>query len=588
MATNKPPSNRQTRKLEHNKGFRVQIGEGPPSKLEGNDGEFTLRTTNSGLKLFCKFKSHWYIIGEQSLRTPAGSDTDSHANSSQGTTTINSRTGELLMGGVINMSGSRSRQGLIGYGGSKSSTYSSPINGSGKFGQGLVFQSPTDSAYFAGIHVHLEPDKRLYFNGATGNSFLSYTEDGSEELLQCFVGGDNVLSVMESNLGNQIIAGDNTDIRLEGVQDSATGNGKISFVTQRGTTPAAAQDGDDLMEITWNGYNDAGTPEPIMYGKISSEITDASDGQETADLTIWSKGDIHIQPRGGQLIIDDDGVDDPDLHLRCTNTFQFGPTLFIELENDNANDNDRIGMLIFQGQNDSNANVNYGSMSGYSLDVTAATLLGQLKFNVLAHSGVDALVIEGVSNLRADVDIAYGNSSVTTVKGGLVIDNATTTATSAQTKAQVDARRFVVHESSNAARMSTVNTWYVGNQSFGTSIVAGDWSTDKFTYSLYNSNSAVKLKSWTWVGEHDVSKDVEYELWDVTIPSNGTAAPSTVAKVGSTQSASVTANSIYTMAQTDLDYTVAASHSLYLLVRYTSGSGNFYNKGSVTLEFELI
>ena len=77
----------------------------------------------------------------------------------------------------------------------------------------------------------------------------------------------------------------------------------------------------------------------------------------------------------------------------------------------------------------------------------------------------------------------------------------------------------------------------------------------------------------------------EFELYDVTIPVNGTAAISTIAKVGATQSVTAIANRIYTIGQDSLDYTLAAGHQLYLAIRYTSGSGTKYTYGTITMEF---
>ena len=134
-------------------------------------------------------------------------------------------------------------------------------------------------------------------------------------------------------------------------------------------------------------------------------------------------------------------------------------------------------------------------------------------------------------------------------------------------------------------RMSSVNTWYVGNQSFGTSITAADWTTFKFNYAQFTAITPVVLNSWYFVGEFSSSVDWEIELWDVTIPSNGTAAPSTAAKVGSTQSVSATAYAIYTIGETGLEYTLDTGHQLYYVVRYTSGSGTKYTYGTATMEF---
>ena len=135
-------------------------------------------------------------------------------------------------------------------------------------------------------------------------------------------------------------------------------------------------------------------------------------------------------------------------------------------------------------------------------------------------------------------------------------------------------------------RYSSVNTYYISNQSLGTSIAAADFgNTSKWNYSQFTSIDAVKLESWYFVGEFSSSVDWELELWDVTIPANGTAAIATAARVGDTQSISATANAVYTLGETSLDYTVAAGHQLYILTRYVSGSSTKYSYGTATFEF---
>ena len=134
-------------------------------------------------------------------------------------------------------------------------------------------------------------------------------------------------------------------------------------------------------------------------------------------------------------------------------------------------------------------------------------------------------------------------------------------------------------------RYGSVNNYYISNQSLSTSITAADWTTFKFNYAQFTAITPVVLKSWYFVGEFSSAVDWEIELWDLTIPSNGTAAASTAAKVGSTQSVSATAYAIYTLGETGLSYTVAAGHQLYVVVRYTSGSGTKYSYGTATMEF---
>ena len=163
--------------------------------------------------------------------------------------------------------------------------------------------------------------------------------------------------------------------------------------------------------------------------------------------------------------------------------------------------------------------------------------------------------------------------------------------TSILTRAQIDttinAKRFAVNVYNQNARMGTLNTWYMYNRNFGTSITAADWSVTDFVYAAYTSTTAVTLKAWKFVIELSSTRDYEFELWDLTVPADGTAFVSTVAKVGDTQSLSATAGDIYSVGQDDLSYSVAAGHQLYFFQRWTSSSGNVYSYPSGSLEFEV-
>ena len=49
----------------------------------------------------------------------------------------------------------------------------------------------------------------------------------------------------------------------------------------------AGADNDYLGQIYWSGHNDAGTPEEIIYSKLTSQILDASDGTEDANMVAY-------------------------------------------------------------------------------------------------------------------------------------------------------------------------------------------------------------------------------------------------------------------------------------------------------------
>ena len=59
---------------------------------------------------------------------------------------------------------------------------------------------------------------------------------------------------------------------------------RLQFVKNRG---AAGQDSDNVAELDFYSYNDAGTPELVQYGKMAYRIDDATDGQESGKFQAW-------------------------------------------------------------------------------------------------------------------------------------------------------------------------------------------------------------------------------------------------------------------------------------------------------------
>jgi hypothetical protein len=52
--------NRYLRKLSHLKGTRTILGNGVPDIKDGRDGDFVLRKTQNGVKLYAKYSGRWY------------------------------------------------------------------------------------------------------------------------------------------------------------------------------------------------------------------------------------------------------------------------------------------------------------------------------------------------------------------------------------------------------------------------------------------------------------------------------------------------------------------------------------------------
>ena len=59
---------------------------------------------------------------------------------------------------------------------------------------------------------------------------------------------------------------------------------RLQFIKNRG---AAGQDADNVAELDFYSYNDAGTPELQQYGKMAYKIDDATDGQESGKFQAW-------------------------------------------------------------------------------------------------------------------------------------------------------------------------------------------------------------------------------------------------------------------------------------------------------------
>ncbi len=135
-------------------------------------------------------------------------------------------------------------------------------------------------------------------------------------------------------------------------------------------------------------------------------------------------------------------------------------------------------------------------------------------------------------------------------------------------------------------RYGSVNTYYAGNNNFGTGITEGDWDGgSKYNYAQFTAVSDVKLLGWKFHGAFSSTVDWEMEVWHTETPADGESDPEEATKVGDTQSVSPTANRLYTLGQTGLSYSIPAGDQLYVLTRYTSGSSTKYSYGTVGFEF---
>jgi hypothetical protein len=224
----------KSRALEHQKGFRVKVGKGHPRSSEGSDGEMTLRTTKSGLKLFAKYRNRWFAVGDQSLKLLGGSDGDlslTPHNMASGTT-INSRTGDINVGGAV-------------------------VLGAANTGAGQVGELATKFYATGGGDATLSCGKDLTIS-ATGDIIANVT--GGQFTIKDTTTGDPDLVIESTHAG---VAG-----------------GSLIF-NHVDTSPT---DSSVLGMVYFNGYNDAGTQEALTYASITGLTSDITDGTEAGKM----------------------------------------------------------------------------------------------------------------------------------------------------------------------------------------------------------------------------------------------------------------------------------------------------------------
>ena len=147
-------------------------------------------------------------------------------------------------------------------------------NGKAIFGAGSDLQ-----IYHDGSNSYIEDtatgDLILKSNGS---SIAFQKGDGSELFAVSTSGGFTATD------GSTITTADNSD-QLTLISTDTDANAGPNFVLFRNPGQAGA-DSDVLGTIKFEGLNDAGSPETIVYGQITSSIVDASDGTEDGLLKI--------------------------------------------------------------------------------------------------------------------------------------------------------------------------------------------------------------------------------------------------------------------------------------------------------------
>jgi hypothetical protein len=96
----------------------------------------------------------------------------------------------------------------------------------------------------------------------------------------------------------------------------------------------AGADNDYLGQIYWTGHNDAGTPEDIVYAKLTSQILDASDGTEDANMVAYvMKGGSRkdVMRLGPTEAVINEGSEDIDFRVESDGNANM---LFVDAGND--------------------------------------------------------------------------------------------------------------------------------------------------------------------------------------------------------------------------------------------------------------
>ena len=313
---------RNTRQLHHLKGFRVKTGNGPPSPSEGSDGEITLRTTRSGLKLFVKFHGKWYTFGGiAKLGLPGGSDTEevlslpdlkptgagSRVSSGRGSeTVINTKNQNLELAGNVKL---------------KKGTY---INRDGVSKQGLYFGrddvNKPGQAYFDD-DVFIQKGYKLYLTDgnlqteADGISNASWIIAPLDTVVQHVVDGNVYLELDHTNGRvkslKQVMLGDNGYMVLNDNEiDVSSGNLTLDVA---GNIALEAGGGEVTMDAPLTITN-TNTPQlklidqageyaqMAVTGSGDLTITTVGSGTTDSDINLTADGNINLSIAAGELI----------------------------------------------------------------------------------------------------------------------------------------------------------------------------------------------------------------------------------------------------------------------------------------------
>ena len=236
---------------------------------------------------------------------------------------------------------------------------------------------------------------------------------------------------------------------------------RLQFIKSRG---ADGQDDDNIGEIEFWGYDD-GTPSLQQYGKITSEIHDATSGEESGKLSFLVAnhdggletglrltggsvnsevdatiglgaasvttvaGDLEVTSdltvNGDTVTFESANADDPQVIIK--NTTNDDQAVRLDFQKDRgaaAASGDNIAEIYFTGEDaDQNSQI-YGRIICQTDVTTDGQESGDFLIGVANHDGGNGYgfrLTGGSVNNEVDATIGYGTSSVTTVAGDLTV-----------------------------------------------------------------------------------------------------------------------------------------------------------------------
>ena len=206
--------------LHHNKAFRPIIGKGFPKASEGIDGDFSLRQSDEGLKLYVKFGGDWYFVSQLVPTGLYNAPLGSHANRKKPRPLQVASGGASVQSGeqlYFDERGARRQSGTVGRGRTyiQSGSSNETRNGLTKDhllmhigGRDMLWfvEDGSSSAVYFGTNTNPSSPvcKQLYIDdtltpGTLGDTYISH--GGSADSLALNCGGNTMIYIKENGGG---------------------------------------------------------------------------------------------------------------------------------------------------------------------------------------------------------------------------------------------------------------------------------------------------------------------------------------------------------------------------------------------------